>query len=135
DFGKIGDNNMIPDRKERLKEIHLKSIKLFAYTCIQATPGEGNEQLADDIYTTPGGQLVVSSRHSYNDVVSINIKTTKINWRTLVEGFRADDMAVSSDGKRVAVSASSGNVVHVFDIHSGKELGRFRTGDKPHENI
>jgi DNA-binding beta-propeller fold protein YncE len=67
--------------------------------------------------------------------VSINIATGKINWRTPVEGFRADHMAVSPDGQRLAVSASSGNVVHVLDINTGKELGRFATGDKPHENI
>lgn len=135
DFGKIGVINMIPDRKERLKEIHLNPIKLIAYTYIQATAGEGNDQLVDDMYSTPDGPSVVASRPSFADVVSINIKTGKINWRTSVEGFRADHMAVSPDGQRVAVSASSGNVVHVLDIHTGKELGRFSTGDKPHENI
>lgn len=135
DFGKIGVVNMIPDRKERLLEIHLNPIKLIAYTYIQQTAGEGNDQLVDDMYSTPDGQSIVASRPSFADVVSINIKTGKINWRTPVEGFRADHMAVSPDGQRVAVSASSGNVVHVLDIHTGKELGRFATGDKPHENI
>ncbi|MEW9150990.1 YncE family protein [Acinetobacter indicus] len=135
DFGKIGVVNMIPDRKERLLEIHLNPVKLIAYTYIQQTAGEGNDQLVDDMYSTPDGQSIVASRPSFADVVSINIKTGKINWRTPVEGFRADHMAVSPDGQRVAVSASSGNVVHVLDIHTGKELGRFATGDKPHENI
>ena len=135
DFGKIGVVNMIPDRKQRLLEIHLNPIKLIAYTYIQQTAGEGNDQLVDDMYSTPDGQSIVASRPSFADVVSINIKTGKINWRTPVEGFRADHMAVSPDGQRVAVSASSGNVVHVLDIHTGKELGRFSTGDKPHENI
>lgn len=135
DFGKIGVVNMIPDRKQRLLEIHLNPIKLIAYTYIQQTAGEGNDQLVDDMYSTPDGQSIVASRPSFADVVSINIKTGKINWRTPVEGFRADHMSVSPDGQRVAVSASSGNVVHVLDIHTGKELGRFATGDKPHENI
>ncbi|MDM1311693.1 YncE family protein [Acinetobacter indicus] len=135
DFGKVGVVNMIPDRKERLLEIHLNPVKLIAYTYIQQTAGEGNDQLVDDMYSTPDGQSIVASRPSFADVVSINIKTGKINWRTPVEGFRADHMAVSPDGQRVAVSASSGNVVHVLDIHTGKELGRFATGDKPHENI
>ena len=135
DFGKIGVINMIPDRKERLKEIHLNPIKLIAYTYIQSTAGEGNDQLVDDMYSTPDGQSVVASRPSFADVVSINIATGKLNWRTPVEGFRADHMAVSPDGQRLAVSASSGNVVHVLDINTGKELGRFATGDKPHENI
>ncbi|WP_168383192.1 YncE family protein [Acinetobacter indicus] len=135
DFGKVGVVNMIPDRKERLLEIHLNPVKLIAYTYIQQTAGEGNDQLVDDMYSTPDGQSIVASRPSFADVVSINIKTGKINWRTPVEGFRADHMAVSPDGQRVAVSASSGNVVHVLDIHTGKELGHFATGDKPHENI
>ncbi|KGT47343.1 hypothetical protein GW12_17020 [Acinetobacter sp. HR7] len=134
-FEKIGVINMIPDRKERLLEIHLNPIKLIAYTYIQATAGEGNDQLVDDMYSTPDGQSVVASRPSFADVVSINIKTGKINWRKPVEGFRADHMAVSPDGQRIAVSASSGNVVQVLDINTGKELGRFATGDKPHENI
>lgn len=110
DFSKVGVINMIPDRKERLKEIHLNPVKLVAYTYIQSTAGQGNDQLVDDMYSTPDGQSVVASRPSFADVVSINIKTGKINWRATVEGFRADHMAVSPDGQRVAVSASSGNV-------------------------
>lgn len=134
-FSKVGVINMIPDRKERLKEIHLNPAKLVAYTYIQTTAGQGNDQLVDDMYSTPDGQSVVASRPSFADVVSIHIKTGKINWRTPVEGFRADHMAVSPDGQQVAVSASSGNVVQILDIQTGKELGRFATGDKPHENI
>ena len=44
-------------------------------------------------------------------------------------------MAVSPDGTRVAVSASTANTVHVLDIDTGTQLGSFTTGDKPHENI
>lgn len=135
DYAKIGVINMVPDRAARLREIYLNPIKLIAYQYIRNTAGEGNDQLVDDMYSTPDGQSVVASRPSFADVVSINITTGQINWRTSVEGFRADHMAVSPDGKRVAVSASSGNVVQVLDINTGKELGRFATGDKPHENI
>lgn len=135
DYGRVGVINMIPDRKERLSEIYLNPVKFVAYQYIRNTAGEGNDQLVDDMYSSPDGQSVVASRPSFADVVSINIKTGKMNWRTSVQGFRADHMAVSPDGQRVAVSASSGNVVQVLDINSGKELGRFATGDKPHENI
>lgn len=135
DYGKIGVINMIPDRKDRLLEIHVNPVKLIAYTYIQSTAGEGHDQLVDDMYSTPDGKSVVASRPSFADVVSINIASGKINWRTPVQGFRADHMAVLPDGQQVAVSASSGNVVQVLDIHTGKELGRFDTGDKPHENI
>lgn len=43
-------------------------------------------------------------------------------------------MAVSPDGTRVAVSASTANTVHVLDIATGRQTGSFATGDKPHEN-
>jgi YVTN family beta-propeller protein len=43
-------------------------------------------------------------------------------------------MALSPDGKHVAVSASTGNVVHILDTQTGQEVGRFESGDSPHEN-
>ena len=55
-------------------------------------------------------------------------------WRFRVDGQRADHMAMSPDGKRVAVSASTGNVVHILDTFTGQEVGRFPSGDSPHEN-
>ena len=61
--------------------------------------------------------------------------TGKLKWRFPVSGFRSDHMAVSPDGTKVAVSASTSNTVHVLDINTGKQLGKFATGDKPHENI
>ena len=135
DYGKVGVLNMVPDRAERLKAINLDPIKWVAYQYIRNTAGEGNDQLVDDMYSSPDGRALIASRPSFADVVSIDIATGKINWRTPVQGFRADHMALSPDGKSVAVSASSGNVVQVLDIQTGKELGRFATGDKPHENI
>ncbi len=135
DYGRVGVINMIPDKKERLTEIYLNPIKFIAYQYMRNTAGEGNDQLVDDMYSSPDGKSVIASRPSFADVVSINISTGKINWRKAVEGLRADHMAVSPDGQRIAVSASTGNVVQVLDINTGKELGRFATGDKPHENI
>lgn len=135
DYGKIGTINMIPDRSKRMWEVWLNPIKFIAFYYIRNTAGEGNDQLVDDMYSTPDGRSIVASRPSYADVVSIDIASGKINWRFKVKGFRADHMAVSPDGHTVAVSASSGNVVHVLDIYTGEELGQFKTGDKPHENI
>jgi len=43
-------------------------------------------------------------------------------------------MAISPDGTRVAVSASTGNVVHILDTRTGEELLSFPSGDSPHEN-
>jgi DNA-binding beta-propeller fold protein YncE len=43
-------------------------------------------------------------------------------------------MGVSPDGRRVAVSASTGNVVHILNMSNGVEVGSFESGDSPHEN-
>jgi DNA-binding beta-propeller fold protein YncE len=134
-FAKLGRVNVIPDKDERLWEIYLNPIKLAFYLGIQSGPGEGHDQLVDDMYTTPDGSALVASRPSFADVVSIDLHTGAVRWRFPVSGFRADHMAVSPDGTRVAVSASTSNTVHVLDINTGRQLGSFGTGDKPHENI
>jgi DNA-binding beta-propeller fold protein YncE len=134
-FAKLGRVNVVPDKNQRLWEIYLNPIKLAFYLGIQAGPGEGHDQLVDDMYTTPDGSALVASRPSFADVVSIDLRTGALRWRFPVSGFRADHMAVSPDGSRVAVSASTSNTVHVLDINTGRQLGSFSTGDKPHENV
>jgi len=134
-FAKIGRINVVPDKSERLTEIYLNPIKYFYYLGIQQGPGEGHDQLVDDMYTTPAGDALVVSRPSFADVVSIDLATGAEKWRFAVSGYRADHMAVSPDGTKVAVSASTSNTVHVLDIVTGKQLGSFGAGDKPHENI
>ena len=68
------------------------------------------------------------------DVIGLDLNTGGIVWRFPVDGQRSDHMAMSPDGSRVAVSASTGNVVHILDTFTGQELGRFPSGDSPHEN-
>ncbi|WP_448316439.1 YncE family protein [Streptomyces sp. CO7] len=131
----VGKVDLIPDKDERLREIYLNPVRLAGFLVIRETAGEGHDQFADDMYSTPDGSAVVVSRPSFADVVSVSLTTGKINWRFQVDGFRADHMAVSPDGNRVAVSASTGNKVHVLDIHTGRQIGNFATGDKPHENV
>ncbi|MFD9337666.1 YncE family protein [Streptomyces sp. NPDC060028] len=134
DLAKVGRINIVPDKDERLREIYLNPIKLGYFLGIRATAGEGHDQFVDDMYTTPDGSAVVASRPSFADVVSIDVRTGRVNWRFPVAGYRSDHMAVSPDGTRVAVSASTANTVHVLDIATGRQLGSFGTGDKPHEN-
>ncbi|MET7754411.1 YncE family protein [Streptomyces sp. NPDC005389] len=135
DFHRIGRVNVIPDKEERLREIHLNPIKLAFFLGVRNGPGEGHDQFVDDMYATPDGSSMVVSRPSFADVVSLDLRTGRINWRFPVAGYRADHMAVSPDGTRVAVSASTANTVHVLDIGTGREIGSFKTGDKPHENV
>jgi len=134
-YAKLGRVNVVPDKDARLNAIYLDPIKLAYYLGIQQGPGEGHDQLVDDMYTTPDGSALVASRPSFADVVSIDLATGSVRWRFAVSGYRADHMAVSPDGKQVAVSASTSNTVHVLDINTGTQLGSFGTGDKPHENI
>ncbi|WP_031487078.1 YncE family protein [Streptomyces bicolor] len=135
DFAKIGRVNVIPDKDARMAEINADPIKWIYFMAIRNSVGEGHDQFVDDMYSTPDGTAMVVSRPSFADVVSIDLASGDINWRFSVSGYRADHMAVSPDGKRVAVSASTSNTVHVLDIVTGKELGKFATGDKPHENV
>ncbi|MEU5540309.1 YncE family protein, partial [Streptomyces sp. NPDC020362] len=135
DFAKVGRINVIPDKDQRMAEINADPVKWIYFMAIRNSVGEGHDQFADDMYSTPDGKSVVVSRPSFADVVSIDLATGKVNWRFPVAGYRADHMAVSPDGTRVAVSASTANTVHVLDITTGRQLGSFATGDKPHENI
>jgi len=134
-YAKIGGLNVVPDLDTRLWDIYLNPIKLAYFLGIRNGPGEGHDQLVDDMYTTPDGAALVASRPSLADVVSLDLRTGAVNWRFPVSGFRADHMAVSPDGTKVAVSASTSNTVHVLDIATGRQLGSFSTGDKPHENV
>ncbi|GAA2493074.1 YncE family protein [Streptomyces longisporus] len=135
DFAKVGEINVVPDKAQRIAEINADPIKWIYYTAIRNQVGQGHDQYVDDMYSTPDGTSVVVSRPSFADVVSIDLATDKINWRFPVAGYRADHMAVSPDGTKVAVSASTADKVQVLDINTGKELGEFGTGDKPHENV
>ena len=68
-------------------------------------------------------------------MVAISLETQEIVWRFPVAGQRSDHMAMSPDGKRVVVSASTGNVVHVLRVSDGTEVGQFPSGGSPHENV
>jgi DNA-binding beta-propeller fold protein YncE len=135
DYARLGRINVVPDREQRLWEIYLNPVRLAFYLGIQQGPGEGHDQLVDDMYTTPDGTALVASRPSFADVVSIDLTSGAVRWRFPVSGFRSDHMAVSPDGTRVAVSASTSNKVHVLDIDTGRQIGSFGTGDSPHENV
>lgn len=131
----IGRINGIPDKRRRMMEILFNPVRLVFFKAVRHLIGEGNDQYVDDMYSTQDGRLLVVSRPSFADVVGIDIASGDIAWRFEVEGYRSDHMALSPDGTRVAVSASTGNVVHVLDVETGQEVGRFPTGNSPHENV
>ncbi|SFA80534.1 PQQ-like domain-containing protein [Amycolatopsis marina] len=132
---KLGRINVIPDIRERMWEIRLNPVRLLYFLGVRALIGEGHDQFVDDMYSSPDADTLVVSRPSLADVVGIDMRTGELTWRFRVDGQRSDHMAVSPDGSQVAVSASTANVVHILDIETGAEVGRFDSGDSPHENV
>jgi hypothetical protein len=133
-FARVARLNIIPDIEERMVEIATDPVRLAYFLGIRAVVGEGHDQFVDDMFTSKDGRLLVVSRPSLADVVALDLNSGAIVWRFRVAGQRSDHMAISPDGNRVAVSASTGNVVHILDTFTGQEVGRFPSGDSPHEN-
>ena len=131
----IGVINGIPDKAERMSAIRRSPFRFFFFYLNRFFVGEGNDQYVDDMYSSHDGRLLIVSRPSFGDVVAINIVNETIEWRFQVLGYRSDHMAISPDGNHVAVSASTGKVVHVLDVTTGEEVGQFSSGDSPHENV
>lgn len=132
---RLGRINGIPDKQERIRKILLNPVDFLFFQGIKLIIGEGHHQYVDDMYSSNDGRLLIVSRPSFADVVAIDIASGEIEWRFEVEGYRSDHMALSPDGKEVAVSASTGNVVHLLDVQTGEERGRFPSGNSPHENV
>ncbi len=133
-YRRIARINIIPDIQQRMLEIYTNPIRLGYFLAIRELVGEGHDQFVDDMFTSNDGRLLVVSRPSLADVVGINLSTGKIVWRFVVDGQRSDHMAISPDGKNIAVSASTANIVHILETKTGKEVGTFPSGDSPHEN-
>jgi DNA-binding beta-propeller fold protein YncE len=133
-FKRLKRINIVPDRDERMAEIETSPDKLGFFLAIRQQIGEGHDQLVDDAFTSRDGRFIYVSRPSFADVVAINMRTGRIVWRTPVEGYRSDHMAISANGRRLLVSASTANKVHEIDTATGKIIGSFASGDSPHEN-
>jgi DNA-binding beta-propeller fold protein YncE len=133
-FKRLKRINIVPDRSERMAEIATNPDRLGFFLAIRQQIGEGHDQLADDAFTSRDGRFLYVSRPSFADVVSINMRSGRIVWRTPVDGYRADHMAISANGRHLLVSASTANVVHEIDTRTGKIIGSFPSGDSPHES-
>jgi YVTN family beta-propeller protein len=133
-FQVIARINIIPDIDERMAEIQSDPERLGYFLAIRELVGEGHDQFVDDMFSSHDGTTLYVSRPSLADVVAINLRSREIVWRTKVDGNRADHMAISPDGTRLLVSASTARVVDVLDTGSGQIVARFPSGDQPHEN-
>jgi DNA-binding beta-propeller fold protein YncE len=86
------------------------------------------------MFSSHDGRFLYVSRPSLKDVVALDLATRKIVWRTQVDGYRADHMAISPDGGRLLVSASTAKVVDVIDTATGEIVHKIPSGDQPHES-
>ena len=133
-YQRIARINIVPDLDERMAEIAADPVRLGYFLAIRILVGESHDQFVDDMFSTHDGRLLIVSRPSLADVIGLDIRSGEIVWRFEVDGQRSDHMAISPNGRHVAVSASTGNVVHILDTRTGEEVGSFPSGDSPHEN-
>jgi DNA-binding beta-propeller fold protein YncE len=133
-FEKLAHLNIIPDIDERMAEIMVDPPRLGYFLGVRELVGEGHDQFVDDSFTSHDGRYLYVSRPSLADVAAFDLTTDKIVWRTRVDGYRADHMAISPDGTRLLVSASTAAVVDEIDTADGKITRTFESGDQPHEN-
>ena len=133
-FKRLARVNVIPDKAKRIAEIEKDPSAKSVFDFVRENIGEGHNQYVDDGFTSTSGRYVYFSRPSFADVVAIDLKTRKIAWRVKVDGYRSDHMALSPDGRRLLVSASTARNVNVIDTRRGRIVARFASGDQPHEN-
>jgi DNA-binding beta-propeller fold protein YncE len=133
-FKRLKRLNVIPDAAARVAEIEADPTAKFYYDNIRVLVGEGHHQYVDDGFISRNGRVVYFSRPSFADVVAIDIRSGRIRWRTHVDGYRADHMALSPDGRRLLVSASTARAIDVLDTADGSIDARIPSGDSPHES-
>ena len=131
-FERITRLNVVPDLAQRKAE--MTPDELVAYLANRELAGEGHDQLVDDVRVSPDGTVLYVTRPSLGDVAAFDLPAGTLRWRTEVSGFRSDHMAMSPDGSRLAVSATTAKVVDMIDTADGSIVGGFKTGDFPHEN-
>jgi YVTN family beta-propeller protein len=89
---------------------------------------------AQDQDLSRDGRTLFVSRAYRGDVAAFDVATGRLRWKRAIPGIRSDHMAISPDGRRLAVSALSANEVLVLDPRDGRVVGRAPTGQWPHDN-
>jgi len=133
-FKRLARIDVVPDKAKRIAQIEQDPSAKAVFDFVRENIGEGHNQYVDDGFTSRNGRYVYFSRPSFADVVAIDLETRRIAWRVKVDGYRSDHMALSPDGRRLLVSASTANNVNVIDTRRGRIVARFPSGDQPHEN-
>lgn len=129
-YSNLGSINIAPDRLTRKILIQLNPINLVGWNVVKSQ--KGGENYVDDVATSLDGKVLYVSRGILQDVAAFEIKTKKMLWRTDIGSFNSDHMAITPDGKRLFVSATTDGKTKAVDTATGKILGSIPTGDYPH---
>jgi DNA-binding beta-propeller fold protein YncE len=129
-FANLGSLNVIPDLAERLAAMN--PIERAGYELVKQQ--EGGDRFVDDMFVSPDGRTLYVSRANLADVVAVDLVTHQQRWRFKVDGIHADHMAMSPDGTRIVVSATTGQQAQVLNASTGALVGHFGTGAYPHQN-
>ena len=131
-FANLGSVNVIPDLSQRMFEIYINPIWLAGYEAVRAV--EGGDRYVDDATVSPDGRTLYVSRGNLDDVAAFDLTTHAELWHTRLDGFHADHAALSPDGTRYVVSATTAQEAEVFNTATGTVVGTFATGTYPHQN-
>lgn len=130
-FENLGSMNIAPDRAARKRALlNFNLVNTIQWEVVKNQ--KGGENLIDDMALLPDGRTLVVSRGILQDVVAWDIPTKTARWRANTGSANADHMAISPDGTRILVSASSIGVTHVFNAQTGQKLHSIGAGDFPH---
>jgi YVTN family beta-propeller protein len=141
-FQNLGNVNVIPDLQARLAEINADGVRAAAYMeilqiqTLKHFEPAGGQRFVDDVFVSPDGNTLYVSRSNLGDVAAFDLSTAGVPmlWHTRVDGFKADHAALSPDGSKLVVSATSADVADIMDAKTGNLTGSFPTGHYPHQN-
>lgn len=131
-YNNLGSINVTTDQAARRLAILLNPITAIGWEVVKGQ--KGGERLVDDVALSPDGKTVYVSRGMFMDTAAYSLVTKKQLWRRDIGSFNSDHMAISPDGKKLVVSATTAKKAQVIDTATGKIVDSFATGDYPHEN-
>jgi DNA-binding beta-propeller fold protein YncE len=126
----LGFINAVPDLQERLDSMTLT--ERIGYELVNQI--QGYRKLVDDMAVSADGQTLYVSRGALSDAVAFDIASKRMLWRHKTEGIKADHAALSPDGTKFIVSATTASKAEVLDTATGNRVTSFGTGTYPHAN-
>ena len=111
-------------------------VRLGYFLAIRELVGEGNDQYVDDMYTSNDGRLLIVSRPSLRDVVALDLATRRdrLALRGRRPALRPHGDLTRRPPRRRLGRRTEQRRPHPRRPTPASEVGRFASGDSPHEN-